>query len=291
MDYVQELNRAKDWAKNLLILEYSQAPRNRQFIDLMCDILYANNLVSKIRDYFNLGYTKVDLSRSQGVTNAVINYHTFSQIVNNTSGDYIFKYNNGNWTLNGETVTLSDYGIVITGTPQPNDVLNITFVEYTAEGAQLDIIGKWVGIDRYYDAIDLWEQPYTALVNYSNVSTDTYDDMQGGFSTFSNFEDNDGGFLTYLAWINTRTKVNQMGDDYLRRLIKLKIIKNNINHSMKAIDDAIWQWSGGEIYTTWNKMEVTYHYPTKLSNLMLLAQYKDVLVAPTGCEIKTEVIS
>ena len=30
-------------------------------------------------------------------------------------------------------------------------------------GAQLDVIGKWVGVDRYYNAIDLWEQPYTAL--------------------------------------------------------------------------------------------------------------------------------
>lgn len=291
MDYIQELQNAKDWAKNLLIMEYSQAPKNRQCIDLMCDILFANNLTLKIRDYFNLGYTTVDLSRSQGVTAAVINYQTFAQTANNMTGTYLFKYIGGSWKLNDNIVSLTDYGVKITGTPQAGDILNIIFIAYTATGAQLDIIGKWVGIDRYYDAIDLWEQSYLALVNYSNVSSSTYEQWQGGFSKFTTFDDNNGGFLMYSDWINTRTKVNQMGDDYFRKLIKLKIIKNNINHTMKNIDDAIWEWSGGEIYTTWGTMEITYHYPTELSNLMTLAQYKNVLVAPTGCEIKTEVIS
>lgn len=158
-------------------------------------------------------------------------------------------------------------------------------------GAQLDVVGKWVGIDRYYDAIDLWEQPYTALVNYSNISDDEYLQWQGGFSTFTNFSDNDGGFLMYKTWRDTRTKVNQIGDDYFRKLIKLKIIKNSIRFTNKNIDDAIWEWSNGQIYTTWGTMEVTYHYPSDLSNLMQLAIYKKILLAPTGCEIKTEVIS
>ena len=155
-------------------------------------------------------------------------------------------------------------------------------------GAQLDVVGKWVGIDRYYNAIDLWEQPYTALVNYSNISNNTYEQWQGGFSTYSNFADNDGGFLMYKAWRDTRTKVNAMGDEYFRSLIKLKIIKNSINHTCKNIDDAIWKWSNGQVYTTWGTMEVTYHYPSDLHNLMQLALYKNVLPVPTGCTLLTE---
>ena len=155
-------------------------------------------------------------------------------------------------------------------------------------GAQLDVVGKWVGIDRYYNAIDLWEQPYTALVNYSNISDDDYEQWQGGFSTYSNFDDNDGGFLMYKAWRDTRTKVNVMGDEYFRSLIKLKIIKNSINHTCKNIDDAIWKWSNGQVYTTWGTMEVTYHYPSDLHNLMQLAIYKNVLPVPTGCTLLTE---
>lgn len=157
-------------------------------------------------------------------------------------------------------------------------------------GAQLDVVGKWVGIDRFYNAIDLWEQPYTALVNYSNIEDNLYEQWQGGFSSYTTFDDNNGGFLTYKQWRDTRTKVNQMGDEYFRQLIKLKIIKNSMAFTNKNIDDAIWEWSNHKIYTTWDVMEVTYHYPSELSNLMTLATYKNVLLAPTGCAIKTEVI-
>ena len=214
MDY--SLEPIYEWACNLLILEYRNAPKNRAFVKKLVDLIFANNILLKMR-----------------------------------------------------------YG----------------FDVETAIGAQLDIIGKWVGIDRYYDAIDLWEQNRFSAVNYSNISSGIYESWQGGFSDYTNIDDNDGGFLMYQDWINTRTKVNQIGDEYFRRLIKLKIIKNNINHTMKNIDEAIYQWSDGEVYTTWGTMEITYHYPQELSNLFLLAAYKNVLIAPTGCEIKTEVIS
>jgi len=161
----------------------------------------------------------------------------------------------------------------------------------TAEGEQLNIIGKWIGVDRFYPSTNIWNRPYTALVNYSNVQDDEYGDFQGGFSTFSNFEDNNGGFLTYLTYASTRTQVNEIGDEYFKPLIKLKIIKNTINYTMKNIDDAIWQWSDKQIYTTWDTMKVTYHYPESLSTLMELAVYKDLLIAPIGCTIQTEVIS
>lgn len=216
MDYIKSLDEIKSWAKDLIILQYHQSPKNRQLIDLMVELIFAKNLILQIRDL----------------------------------------------------------------------CLNVD----KSEGAQLDVVGKWVGIDRYYDAIDLWDQSYTSLVNYTNVSADDYYQWQGGFSNFENFADNGGGFLTYKAWIDTRTKVNQMGDNYFRQLIKLKIIKNSIRFTNKNIDDAIWEWSNGQVYTTWGTMEVTYHYPSKLYNLIQLALFKNVLLAPTGCEIKTEVI-
>ena len=161
----------------------------------------------------------------------------------------------------------------------------------TAVGKQLDIIGDWVGINRYYDAIDLWEQPYFALVNYSNVQDDEYEQWQGGFYNYINFEENEGGFLTYKVWRETRTKVNQMGDAYFRELIKLKIIKNSINFTKKNIDDAIYKWSNGTVYTTWDKMKVIYHYPKEKENLFILATYKNCLLAPTCCTIQLEKIN
>lgn len=215
MDY--NLGSIKSWIKDLLIVQYRQSPKNRALIDLMVELIFANNLILKIRDL------------CLSVENSV--------------------------------------------------------------GAQLDVVGKWVGIDRYYNAIDLWEQPYLSFPYYSTIQDNSYDQYQGGFSTYSNFADNNGGFLMYQNWQDIRTRVNQMGDDYFRTLIKLKIIKNSINHTCKNIDDAIWKWSGGNVYTTWSTMELTYHYDSSYKNIMTLAGYKNALPCPTGCNLILEEIT
>ena len=157
-------------------------------------------------------------------------------------------------------------------------------------GAQLDVVGKWVGVDRYYGE-ELWEKPYLSYPFYSTIKASSYSDLQGGFSTYSNFSDNNGGFLMYKEWQDIRTKVNQMGDEYFRILIKLKIIKNSINHTCKNIDEAIWEWSEGNVYTTWDVMELTYHYNSSYKNIVTLAQKKNVLPRPTGCSLVLEEIS
>lgn len=158
-------------------------------------------------------------------------------------------------------------------------------------GAQLDVVARWVGLDRYYNGIDLWEHPYLSYPYYSTIQNNTYDDYQGGFSTYLNFANNDGGFLTYKVWQEVRTRVNQIGDSYFRSLVKLKIVYNSINHTRKNIDDAIWEWSDGNVYTTWNTMQITYHYTRAYRNIMTLANYKNILPRPTGCELILEEIT
>lgn len=158
-----------------------------------------------------------------------------------------------------------------------------------SKGKQLDVVGKWVGVDRYYYK-ELWSRPYLSFVNYTNIKNDEYNQYQGGFSTYTNFGDNDGGFLMYKSWQNVRANANQIGDNLFRELIKLKIIKNSINFTCKNIDDAIWKWSKGNVYTTWNTMEVTYHYTSEYKDLIELAQDKNVLLKPTGCTLILEEI-
>lgn len=208
MDY--SLEEIKNWIKDLIIVQYKQSKKNRALIDLLVELIFANNLILQIRDL----------------------------------------------CLNVEE----------------------------SVGAQLDVVGKWVGVDRYYSG-ELWTHPYLSFPFYSTIKDSSYDEYQGGFSKYSNFEDRDGGFLTYKTWQNVRTKVNQMGDEYFRHLIKLKIIKNSINHTCKNIDDAIWKWSDGNVYTTWGIMELTYHYTPLYKNIITLAQYKNVIPRPTGCTI------
>lgn len=216
MDYDVALQEIKDWIKNLIIVQYRQSPKNRALIDLLCELIFANNLILKIRDL------------CLSVENSV--------------------------------------------------------------GAQLDVVGKWVGVDRYFNAIDLWEKSYFSLPYYETIRNSAYDQYQGGFSNYVNFETLEGAFLTYKEWQDIRTKVNAMGDEYFRSLIKLKIIKNSIHHTCKNIDEAIWQWSNGKVYTTWSIMEVTYHYDSSYKNIMTLANYKNVLPCPSGCTLTLEEI-
>ena len=305
MDYIAELDNIKEWIKNLIIIQYRQSKKNRALIDLLVELIFANNLILQIRD--------LCLSVDKSV------------------------------------------------------------------GVQLDVVGKWVGVDRYYKEAELWEHPYLSFFNYSeipnlpdNFDPSDLDPNRGGFSTYSNFEDNNGGFLTYKDWQDTRTAVNKLGDEIFRELIKLKIIKNSINHTQKNIDKAIYEWSNGHVYTTWtftlyslssitadddiywasniedfvqeneiklygkvseitanniiiensneleiyngyyetttknvtidgtvttvyvynlsNPMKLTYHYDSEYKNIIDIAIFKNILPCPTGCEIAFEQI-
>ena len=149
-------------------------------------------------------------------------------------------------------------------------------------GKQLDVVGRWVGLDRFYDGTEIPDRPYFANINWSKPATP----FQGGFSTWRNFSYLKGATLTWRRIREVALSSNQMGDTIFRTLIKLKIIKNSIKFTNKNIDEAIHRWSDGKVYTAWDKMKVTYYYPAEMGTIMYLARYKNCLLAPTGCEIE-----
>nr|DAT18282.1 MAG TPA: Protein of unknown function (DUF2612) [Caudoviricetes sp.] len=148
----------------------------------------------------------------------------------------------------------------------------------TAKGNPLDIIGQWVGLDKFYKGQLFDFHAWFALIDWDKEG----DNLQGGFSTFDNFETLKGGFLDYQNILPTQ---NQLSVEQYRILIGLKIIKNNIEFTCKNIDDAIWNYFEGQIYTTWRPMEVTYHYPSEMNVIMEVALDENVLLAPTGVNI------
>lgn len=148
----------------------------------------------------------------------------------------------------------------------------------TATGMQLDIIGKWVGVDRFYKGQLFDFHPWFALIDWNSEP----DNLQGGFSTFENFETLEGGFLDYENILPTQNRLN---DTAYRLMIGLKIIKNNISATCKNIDDAIWNYFEGRVYTTWRPDELTYYYAPELSEVMQVAQDKNVLPCPTGVRL------
>lgn len=154
-------------------------------------------------------------------------------------------------------------------------------------GKQLDIVGEWVGVDRFYDNSILWNRKYFAFIDWGKVPNVLY---QGGFSNYKNFLTLDGYTMTWKHLQESKKALYQLGDNYYRQLIKLKIIKNSIRFTKKNIDDAIYEWSSGQVYTTWDKMSITYHYPSQVSQVIGLAIAKKCLPCPTGCELKTVLI-
>ena len=124
----------------------------------------------------------------------------------------------------------------------------------TAVGKQLDIIGKWVGVTRDYKGSLYWGQTF---LSYGQVLT--YQSL---------------GFVE-----------QSLSDNDYRTIIGLKIIKNSINHTAKNIDDAIWEYFNGQVYTTWQPHQIIYHYPASLTTIIEVCNYKNVLPAPTGVSI------
>lgn len=151
----------------------------------------------------------------------------------------------------------------------------------TAVGEQLDIIGKWVGVSRDYIASDFWGKEYFSYPGYNRLSTETTSTLQHGYSDYETF-DSEGRVLTYKDMRFSGTSLND--DDY-RVVIGLKIIKNSINHTVGEIDEAIYKYFGGDVYTTWQAHEVTYNYPVEMATIMNVCLDKNVLPAPTGVKI------
>ena len=81
-----------------------------------------------------------DITGCTGVTAAEVVASTFGTTVGQT-GEYAFVYNSTdtNWKLNGTTVTLTSYGITVTGTPANGDTV---VIHYTAASGGWEALGK-----------------------------------------------------------------------------------------------------------------------------------------------------
>ena len=116
-------------------------------------------------------------------------------------------------------------------------------------GVQLDIIGKWVDIDRYFKGNKYKNNKWYAYYDWDEK--DQPNSLQGGMWDWDTSEKpNNAPFLNY-DWILVIK--NKLNDDDFRTLIKLKIIKNNTNATCKNIDDEIYKLFKGVIYTIWGE--------------------------------------
>ena len=100
----------------------------------------ASILASKISD-INVSSVKIGLetaanhaipsmikaSITSGITWVSVDSDTFASAAANTNGFYTFTHDGSDWLLNGTAITLSDYGLTVTGTPVEDDKIQVLF--------------------------------------------------------------------------------------------------------------------------------------------------------------------
>lgn len=147
----------------------------------------------------------------------------------------------------------------------------------TAVGVQLDVLGKYAGIDRFYKDLTLVD--YFSLVAYSEVAGPPPTPPRYGFTDYAHYAtDPPAGTLIYSDMIAGNFT---LGDDAFRTLIKLKILQNNSNHSDKDIDDITFEFFGNTVWPEdMGNMHMAYFVTPESNQLIDAAIYKKLLLRP-----------
>jgi hypothetical protein len=146
----------------------------------------------------------------------------------------------------------------------------------TAVGVQLDILGKYIGIDRFYNGQTL--DGYFSLLPYADAV-----DSRIGFTTYADFNTETSPTLIYSDILS---KAQALSDDDYRTLLKLKIITNNTTGSHSDIDTALYDFfAAGIVASSSGAMKMTYFITRQFYQIGLVAIQKGVLPKPIGVNI------
>lgn len=155
-----------------------------------------------------------------------------------------------------------------------------------AIGAQLDILGKYIGVERVFQDNDLTNM--FSLTDYNESDPSAQD--RWGFDTYTTFDSTDeNGVLTYDSVLTVNFFLT---DDQYRQLLLMKILKNYSNGSVASIDQIVYEFFGTQI--TWAEtgvMQITYTIPFSFNALVQAAIIKGILPKPMGVQLIVDVTS
>ena len=159
------------------------------------------------------------------------------------------------------------------------DVLNGYDIN-TAVGVQLDILGKYAGVTRYYDQIDLTN--YFGLTDYSDGGSPPSGEF--GLSTYLTFGGNSyNGTLRYDEIVTTK---NALSDNDFRVLIKLAILTNTCTMGWGEIDQKIFDLFGTTIRAeSVGNMKMFYFFTTAITPLIQAMILDAILPKPMGVRV------
>ena len=103
---------------------------------------------------------------------------TFGTKVGNVSGNYEFDYNGTTWTYKGTAITLSEYGLSVTGTAESGDKITVNYIAssggWEAIGKDNDDLSKELNADTESKKNVLGETSFEHKGYEPQVSVDPY---------------------------------------------------------------------------------------------------------------------
>lgn len=145
----------------------------------------------------------------------------------------------------------------------------------TAVGAQLDILGEFRGVIRYFSTLDL-SKVFLPLVSYDDPSAGTYpgiadyDDPVQPPSTYT---------MTYDDFIS-----NTLLDGDFRRVIKFLAAVDASDYSYESLDNICYTFFANKVnLKVTGNMEITYeHLTSDTDNLFEIVNQMGILPTPAG---------
>jgi hypothetical protein len=146
----------------------------------------------------------------------------------------------------------------------------------TAIGAQLDIIGEYIGLSRKL-SIPVFRDYFT-FDDQESLSDETF-----GFTDYESLETNASTY--FYSYINTVSGESSLNDDDYRVLLKLKLFLNSSQNTYFEITAALKQFFGTKIvmYDQLN-MKINYFISDEVTNVLIIsiAELAGLLPKPMG---------
>jgi hypothetical protein len=162
------------------------------------------------------------------------------------------------------------------------DVLEAYNID-TAIGKQLDIIGKYIGIDRFYKSAfsskDLFAFATKNTTNYNNVV---------GFATKNNYDYLKSKSFSKFELIGD---LSMLSDDAFRLALYFKRMQNNANASYQSISENLYKIFGNDIVAQTNRTMDIYYYANKsYTSILAYLVQKKALPKPMGVRMAAIIV-
>lgn len=125
-------DRVKDYIAENLIYNIGENAETSKVTQVCADAMLADGGNGyAVNVALSSGGTATATTTSTSITDVTVENSIFQDKAGDTTATYTFIYSSDVWTLNSDEVTLADYGIAYTGTPDENDEIEVAYTAGT----------------------------------------------------------------------------------------------------------------------------------------------------------------